>query len=87
MHALAVSAQFAAYTWFKGCDPARPAAEEDALRFARSHWPEFLPCARAGLGRLLLRLAAGRGPASGAGRPARRRRRRGRPAGVRAASA
>src|SRR5262249_12270580 len=71
MDPLIISAQFAAYTWYQGRAGGGPAAEEEALRYARANWFAFLPCAREGLGRLLLRIAEGRG-----GRPRRRTRRR-----------
>jgi hypothetical protein len=52
-----VSAQFAAYTWYRERRAGRPPAEEEDVRFARENWDAFLPCAHEGLGRLLLRLA------------------------------
>jgi len=54
-----VSARFAAYVWFTGQHGEAPVTQGEALRFARESWPVFLPAARAGLGRLLIRLAAG----------------------------
>jgi hypothetical protein len=52
-----VSAEFAAFTWFVNTS-ADKVSTAQALQFARKNWASFLPCAHAGLGRLLLRLAA-----------------------------
>jgi hypothetical protein len=57
MDAVIVSARFAAYHWSLERNAGKPAAEEKAVRFARKHWPAFLPYAHAGLGSLLLRIA------------------------------
>ncbi len=59
MSARKVSAQFAAYTYFTSRNG--EAATAEALRFARRNWRAFLGCAPEGLGRLLLRIAEGRG--------------------------
>jgi hypothetical protein len=55
MHPLQVSAQFAAYTWFRNTH--KKVSREEAARYARLHWDTFLPLAHEGLGRLLLRIA------------------------------
>jgi hypothetical protein len=62
-----VAAQFAAYVWFENTQGARPSREEKA-RFAEENWQPFVPVAPEGLGRLLLKIAAGL--------PGRRRRRK-----------
>jgi hypothetical protein len=56
MHALQVAAQFAAYTWYTGTKV--EAKQEEATRFARTRWADFLPAAHEGLGQLLLKIAA-----------------------------
>jgi hypothetical protein len=66
MKARKVAAQFAAYVWSENLE-AR-ASEEEKTRFARANWKAFLPVAHDGLGRLLLKIAAGR--------PSRQRRRK-----------
>jgi hypothetical protein len=55
MHPLQVSAQFAAYTWFSRTHP--DLSGDEAARFSRSNWDDFLPVAQVGLGQLLLRIA------------------------------
>jgi hypothetical protein len=57
MDSLKVSAMFAAYVWFTGCNEGTTAAEKEAVSFARKNWQAFLPCAHKGLGRLLIRIA------------------------------
>jgi hypothetical protein len=59
MEARKVAAQFAAYVWFENTQGARPGREEKA-RFAEENWKPFLPLAPEGLGRLLLKIVAGR---------------------------
>jgi hypothetical protein len=59
MDARKVAAQFAAYVWFENTRASEPTEAEKA-RFARENWQPFLPIAPEGLGRLLLRVAAGR---------------------------
>jgi hypothetical protein len=67
MEARKLAAQFAAYTWFENTQAGQ--ADEDAkARFAKENWQQFLPIAQEGLGRLLLKIAAGR--------PSKRRNRR-----------
>jgi hypothetical protein len=65
MHPLKVSAEFAAFTWFRHTHEEE--SREAAARYARINWDEFLPVAHEGLGRLLIRIAAtpqrGRRPA------------------------
>jgi hypothetical protein len=58
MHALQVAAQFAAYTWYS--EAKTDVKQEEAARFARTNWINFVPAAHEGLGRLLLKLAAPR---------------------------
>lgn len=60
MTSLQMSAQFAAYTWFRNQEENAGASDEDARRFARRNWERFLPNAHEGFGRLLIRLARGR---------------------------
>ena len=67
MDALTISAQFAAYTWYMEMKDEATTAKEEGVRFAREHATAFTSCAHEGLGRLLIRLAAG-------GRGVRRRR-------------
>jgi hypothetical protein len=55
MHPLKVSAQFAAFTWFRNIH--RDQGREEAARYARLNWEKFLPLAHEGLGRLLLRIS------------------------------
>ena len=55
MHPLQVSAQFAAFTWYRSTHQSE--SREEAARYARLKWDEFLPVAHEGLGRLLLRIA------------------------------
>ena len=59
MDALRISAQFAAYTWYLGMKDEATTAKGKAMRFAREHSTAFTSCAQEGLGRLLIRLAAG----------------------------
>lgn len=49
-----ISAQFAAYNWFLKENPFE--TEEAALQYAKRMWVNFLPCAHAGIGRLLIQL-------------------------------
>ncbi len=58
MTPLQMSAQFAAYVWFRNQEGNADKSREEAHRFARTHWERFLPGAHEGFGRLLLRLAA-----------------------------
>jgi hypothetical protein len=60
MNPCQVSAQFAAYVWYQGRKTGAPAAEGEAVRFARANWRALLGCAHEGLGRLLIRIASGR---------------------------
>jgi hypothetical protein len=71
MNPTQVSARFAAYVWFTGIHGDEPTAKEEANRFARENWTEFLPCAQEGLGKLLIRLSRGR-QSKKAGRTSRR---------------
>jgi hypothetical protein len=57
VRSLKVSAMYAAYVWFTGCNGEDAVAQKEAVSFAREHWKEFLPCAHQGLGRLLIRIA------------------------------
>jgi hypothetical protein len=59
MTPLQMSAQFAAYVWFRNQEGNADKSCEEAHRFARTHWERFLPGAHEGFGRLLMRLAAG----------------------------
>jgi len=59
MEARKVAAQFAAYVWYENSQSAEQSEEEKA-RFARENWRPFLPIAHEGLGRLLIKIAAGR---------------------------
>ena len=59
MEARKVAAQFAAYTWFENTQESQPNDEAKA-RFARENWQQFLPIVHEGLGRLLIKIAAGR---------------------------
>ena len=52
MHPLKVSAEFAAFTWFRHTHEEE--SREAAARYARINWDEFLPVAHEGLGRLLI---------------------------------
>ena len=67
MKARKVAAQFAAYVWFENTQKAEP-SEQAKVRFMKVNWEAFLPIAHDGLGRLLIKI--------GAGRSARRRRRK-----------
>jgi hypothetical protein len=58
MHAQKVAAQFAAYVWIENMN-GRERSEREKTRFARHNWRPFVPVAPEGLGRLLLRIAAG----------------------------
>jgi hypothetical protein len=71
MHALKVSAQFAAFVWYREVRAGGSKAE--AMRFARDNWVAFLPAAHEGWGKLLIRVAKVR-PAARAGRRAHARR-------------
>jgi hypothetical protein len=59
MDARQVAAQFAAYSWFENTRRGEP-TEAEKSRFARENWRPFLTIAPQGLGRLLLKVAAGR---------------------------
>jgi hypothetical protein len=59
MDALKISAQFAAYTWYMEMKDEATPAKEEGVRFARDNATAFSSCAHEGLGRLLIRLAAG----------------------------
>lgn len=59
MKAQKVAAQFAAYVWCENVRESTPSADEKA-RFANKNWKPFLPIANEGLGRLLIKIAAGR---------------------------
>jgi hypothetical protein len=59
MEARKVAAQFAAYVWFENIQESQPNDEAKA-RFAKENWNLFLPIAHEGLGRLLIKIAAGR---------------------------
>lgn len=59
MKARKVAAQFAAYVWCENIRGAT-ASEVEKVRFARRNWKPFLPIANEGLGRLLIKIAAGR---------------------------
>jgi hypothetical protein len=61
MDPLVVAARFAAFVWFS---QRNRQDREAAARLAKDNWNAFLPLAKEGLGRLLLRIAA----------PTRRRR-------------
>jgi hypothetical protein len=62
MHLLKVSAQFAAFVWYR--NHSRGADKAEAHRFARENWLRFLPRAHEGWGKLLVRVAKLR-PAKG----------------------
>jgi len=59
MEARKVAAQFAAYVWYENSQGAEQGEDEKA-RFVRRSWKPFLPIAHEGLGRLLIKIAAGR---------------------------
>jgi len=59
MEARKVAAQFAAYVWYENIHRAERSEDEKA-RFAKVNWKPFLPLAHEGLGRLLIKIAAGR---------------------------
>jgi hypothetical protein len=61
MDPLQISAQFAAYNWYMNVQRGAARSEDRAARFARKHAAAFRSCAHEGLGRLLIRLASGRG--------------------------
>jgi hypothetical protein len=63
MSPLKLSAQFAAYVWYTEVRQGTKAHDE-ALRFAEQNWPNFLPAAHGGWGKLLMRVARPRCPAS-----------------------
>ncbi|HVK18152.1 MAG TPA: hypothetical protein VM533_14505 [Fimbriiglobus sp.] len=56
MTPLQMSAQYAAYVWFRNQETNAGASNEDAHQFARLEWERFLPSAHEGFGRLLMRL-------------------------------
>jgi hypothetical protein len=58
MKARKVAAQFAAYVWSENLEA--KASEEEKTRFAKANWRAFLPIAHDGLGRLLIKIGAGR---------------------------
>ena len=55
MDPLRISAQFAAYVWYT--KRVARGGEGQAAAFARANWPQFLPLAHVGLGRLLGKIA------------------------------
>jgi hypothetical protein len=55
-----VSAQFAAFVWYSEQNPEK--AKKDASFFAKRNWVAFLPCAHAGVGRLLMKIASPNAP-------------------------
>lgn len=57
MNPVVVSAQFAAYIWFREGKPDTRANRAAAKRFCRENWISFLPNAHRGLGRLLMKIA------------------------------
>jgi hypothetical protein len=59
MKARKIAAQFAAYAWYESTQSFER-SQHDKVRFARRNWRSFLPSAHEGLGRLLLKIAAGR---------------------------
>ena len=59
MEARKAAAQFAAYVWFENTHESQP-DDEAMARFAKENWKPFLPIAHEGLGRLLIKIAAGR---------------------------
>jgi hypothetical protein len=58
MKARKVAAQFTAYVWFENHEA--KASEEEKAQFTKADWKTFLPIAHEGLGRLLIKIAAGR---------------------------
>ncbi len=72
MHALKVSAQFAAFVWYREVK-AETATRAEAMRFARDNWVAFLPAAHEGWGKLLIRVAKLRSATARAGRRHARR--------------
>ena len=58
MTPLQMSAQFAAYVWFRNEEGNAERSREEAHQFARTQWERFLPSAHEGFGRLLMRLAS-----------------------------
>jgi hypothetical protein len=63
MDARKVAAEFAAYTWFESTQACK-ANDEAKARFAKENWKRFLPIANEGLGRLLIKIGAGRSSTS-----------------------
>ena len=59
MDARKIAARFAAYVWIENIQGA-DRSEEEKARFAQMNWKPFLPIAHEGLGRLLLKINAGR---------------------------
>jgi hypothetical protein len=57
MTPLQMSAQFAAFIWFRKQESNAGKSRDEAHRFARQNWERFLPSAHEGFGRLLMRLA------------------------------
>ncbi len=70
MEARRMAAQFAAYVWFENTQPTPP-SEEAKARFMNENWQRFLPVAHEGLGRLLIKIAAGRSRGRRKRKPAR----------------
>ena len=60
MTPLQMSAQFAAYIWYRKQDENAGKSNEEAHRCARRNWERFLPSANEGFGRLLMRLVSER---------------------------
>ena len=59
MDARKIAARFAAYVWIENIQGA-DRSEEEKARFAKMNWKPFLPIAHEGLGRLLMKITAGR---------------------------
>jgi len=59
MEARKPAAQFAAYVWYENIHRAERSEDEKAW-FVKRNWKPFLPIAQEGLGRLLIKVAAGR---------------------------
>ena len=62
MDPLTLSAQFAAYTWYKECHPGKFVSRKEATKFACENWRAFLGSAHEGLGRLLIQVGRLRKP-------------------------
>jgi hypothetical protein len=63
MTPIQLSAQFAAYLWFVNQPENVGKSNDDAHRFARLNWEQFLANANEGLGRLLMTLSEPRAEA------------------------